>query len=128
MKILRPEISMPKNQVLFECNMQMNEHDVKNYLEQIYDVPVHHVRLTLHKGEQRFHATAITDYGRHPDYKLAYVTLRNGETFEYPPVVNEKGDGEIDQTLKEGEMLEKYYDYEKQQNWKKKYGGPNWFC
>ena len=50
---------MPKNQVLFECNMQMNEHDVKNYLEQIYDVPVHHVRLTLHKGEQRFHATGM---------------------------------------------------------------------
>ena len=75
-----------------------------------------------------FFFAAITDYGRHPDYKLAYVTLRNGETFEYPPVVNEKGDGEIDQTLKEGEMLEKYYDYEKQQNWKKKYGGPNWFC
>ena len=46
---------MPKNQVLFECNMQMNEHDVKNYLEQIYDVPVHHVRLTLNKGEQRLH-------------------------------------------------------------------------
>ena len=33
----------------------MNEHDVKNYLEQIYDVPVHHVRLTLNKGEQRLH-------------------------------------------------------------------------
>ncbi len=53
------QISMPKNQVLFECNMQMNEHDVKNYLEQIYDVPVHHVRLTLHKGEQRIHAKGM---------------------------------------------------------------------
>ena len=52
------QISMPKNQVLFECNMQMNEHDVKNYLEQIYDVPVHHVRLTLNKGEQRLHPTS----------------------------------------------------------------------
>ena len=51
------QISMPKNQVLFECNMQMNEHDVRNYLQQIYDVPVHHVRLTLNKGEARIHGS-----------------------------------------------------------------------
>jgi len=128
MKMLRPEISMPKNQVLFECNMQMNEHDVKNYLEQIYDVPVHHVRLTLNKGEQRLHPMTGNDYGRHPDFKLAYVTLANGVTFEFPQVVQEEGEGEIDKDVKDQERAEKYTEYLKQQNWKKKYGGPDWFC
>ena len=75
----------------------------------------------------RYSIAANLDYGRHPDYKLAYVTLRNGETFEYPPVVHEKGDGDIDTTLKEQETLEKFFEFEKQQNWKKKYGAPNWF-
>lgn len=128
MKMLRPEISMPKNQVLFECNMQMNEHDVKNYLEQIYDVPVHHVRLTLNKGEARIHGKVNLNYGRHPDFKLAYVTLANGETFEYPEILAENEEDEISQAVKDQERSKKYYEYLKQQNWKKKFGGPNWFC
>jgi len=118
---------MPKNQVLFECNMQMNEHDVRNYLQQIYDVPVHHVRLTLNKGEARIHGSANTNYGRHPDFKLAYVTLADGETFEYPQIIDSKDD-EVTSAIKEQETVQKYYNYQKQQNWKKKFGGPNWFA
>jgi len=128
MKMLRPEISMPKNQVLFECNMQMNEHDVKNYLRQIYDVPVHHVRLTLNKGEARIHGKAALNYGRQPDFKLAYVTLAGGQTFEYPEVLKENEEEEVTRIVKDKERVDKYYQYEKQENWKKKFGGPNWFC
>lgn len=115
---------MPKNQVLFECNMQMNEHDVKNYLEQIYDVPVHHVRLTLNKGEARIQPKSNKNYGRHPDFKLAFVTLANGETFEYPEMT---GESKEDDNIKDYERIDKYYDFKKQQSWKKKFGGPGWF-
>ena len=67
------------------------------------------------------------DYGRHPDFKLAYVTLAKGETFEFPRVVNEEGEGDITKDIKDRERATKYMDYMKQQNWKKKFGGPNWF-
>ena len=69
-----------------------------------------------------------TDYGRHPDFKLAYVTLANGVIFEFPQVVHEEGEGDIDKDVKDQERADKYNEYLKQQNWKKKFGGPDWFC
>ena len=71
--------------------------------------------------------SANTNYGRHPDFKLAYVTLADGETFEYPQIIDSKDD-EVTSAIKEQETVQKYYNYQKQQNWKKKFGGPNWFA
>ena len=55
------------------------------------------------------------------------MTLANGVTFDFPDVVNEQGEGDIDSDVKDQERADKYFKYLEQQNWKKKYGAPNWF-
>jgi len=92
---------------------------------------VHHVRVTLNKGEPRFNPKIVTDkaIGRHPDFKLAYVTLKGGEIFEYPNVDPNMGDEEdkLEERAQQREQAAKLSEYSKQQNWKKKFGGPDWF-
>ena len=51
MKMVRPSDPQPSNVVSFHVSMQMTHHDVKQYLEKIYKVPVKHVRLEVETGE-----------------------------------------------------------------------------
>lgn len=74
MKLVRPEQNQPKNVVLFHCSMEMTRHDVKNYLRDIYKVPVVEVRTRIELGEfkQNFYKKYIQ---KKDDIKYAYVTL-----------------------------------------------------
>lgn len=74
MTLMRPELEQPKNVVQFSCSMQMTTHDIKNYLEKIYKIPVIGVRTRIAMGETQRDPVAgyVT---KKDDEKIAYVTL-----------------------------------------------------
>ncbi|GLV35531.1 mitochondrial ribosomal protein L23 [Carabus blaptoides fortunei] len=65
--------------------MEMTKHDVKNYLEKIYDIKTVDIRTRIALGKTR------RDPGRgyvvkDDDVKYAYAVLPREETFEYPDI------------------------------------------
>lgn len=74
MKLIRPTHSQPENVVQFACSMEMTVHDVKSYLEKIYNVPVVEVRTRIHMGET-FKEPGKGYIMKKDDTKMAYVTL-----------------------------------------------------
>merc|ERR1719471_1755881 len=85
----------------------MTKLDVKNYLEKIYKVPVMNVNTTIVSGRTYHRQTVLKD----DDRKLAFVTLRSGESFEFPDVVKKeqleekevKADDDVERTKREFE-------------------------
>ena len=77
---------MPKNVVHFECSPEMTDHDVKNYLEKIYNVPVMNVKTWINSGKTHDHKYYQFLY-KDDDYKMARVTLPKDAHFEFPDVV-----------------------------------------
>lgn len=74
MKLVRPPVEQPSNVVQFSCSMEMTKHDVKNYLERIYNVKCIDVRTRIHMTKTR------KDPGKgyvvkDDDIKYAYVIL-----------------------------------------------------
>ncbi|GJQ77511.1 hypothetical protein Trydic_g20901 [Trypoxylus dichotomus] len=103
LKLIRPVHEQPPNVVQFACSMEMTRHDVKNYLEQIYDVKVAHVRTRIMLGKTKrnpYKGFVVKD----DDVKLAYVTLPNGESFVFPdcaPDQSKKAKDENEKILSE---------------------------
>lgn len=74
LKIVRPVPEQPANVVQFACSMEMTKHDVKNYLEKIYNIPVMDVRTRIALGKTK--RDLVVGYvTKEEDTKLAYVTL-----------------------------------------------------
>lgn len=74
MRLMRPTHPLPPNKVQFGVSMQMTDYDVKNYLKEIYKIPVVHVRTYVQSGECKKN----TFYGyvtKDDDVKMAIVTL-----------------------------------------------------
>lgn len=74
LKLVRPSHKQPANVVQFICSMEMTKHDVKNYLEKIYDIKTVDIRTRIALGKTR------RDPGRgyvvkDDDVKYAYVVL-----------------------------------------------------
>lgn len=74
MKLVRPQPKQLPNIVQFQCSMEMTKHDIRNYLEKIYNVPVVDVRTKIFLGKFR------RDIGKgyvvkDDDIKTAYITL-----------------------------------------------------
>ncbi|XP_048215869.1 39S ribosomal protein L23, mitochondrial [Perognathus longimembris pacificus] len=82
-QLVRPGTAQPEDTVQFRIPMEMTRTDLKNYLERIYSVPVAAVRTRVQHGSNR-----KRDYRnvriKKPDYKVAYVQLAHGQTFEFP--------------------------------------------
>eukprot|EP00794_Sanderia_malayensis_P001299 gene1299-1436_t len=89
-KIVRPGKELPKDQVQMHVSMDMNRIDIKNYLENIYNIKVNRVntRIQLGKKEMVMKLDGSIAKKKYPDYKIAYVTLAEG-TFEYPELFPE---------------------------------------
>ena len=51
MKLVRPVEGQPPNCLKFHVSNGMSKHDVKNYLEKIYNVPVANVTTHLAQGK-----------------------------------------------------------------------------
>lgn len=52
MKLIKPAEPTPPNIVQFMTSVEMTHHDVKNYLEKIYKVPVVEVKVEIKTGVQ----------------------------------------------------------------------------
>lgn len=74
MKLVRPTRSQLPNTVNFQCSMEMTKHDIRSYLEKIYNIPVVDVRTRIGLGKFK------KDIGKgyvikEDDIKYAFVTL-----------------------------------------------------
>uniref|UniRef100_A0A8B9Z4F1 Large ribosomal subunit protein uL23m n=1 Tax=Buteo japonicus TaxID=224669 RepID=A0A8B9Z4F1_9AVES len=105
---------------------RMTKVDIKNYLEKIYNVPVAAVRTRIQYGanNKRNHKNQRV---KKPDYKVAYVQLGQGQTFEFPNLFPEKE--QDTETRSFDDFKNKYMEREKQrQKGDPRRGGvPDWF-
>ncbi|XP_074853917.1 large ribosomal subunit protein uL23m isoform X2 [Carettochelys insculpta] len=126
MKLVRPGVPQPEDTVQFHISMRMTRLDVKNYLEKIYNVPVAAVRTRIQYG-----ANNKRNYKRQkvkiPDYKVAYVQLGKGQTFEFPNLFPEK-----EEASEAGSIEDHYKQYmeserQRQTDDPRQGGVPSWF-
>ncbi|XP_075043994.1 large ribosomal subunit protein uL23m [Mixophyes fleayi] len=111
MTLVRPGKEQPTDTAQFRIALQMTKFDVQNYLQRIYNVPVAAVRTRIQYGSNR-KRNHLRQRVKRPDYKVAYVQLGQGQTFQFPNLFPEK-----DATAESGsfeEMQEKYLENEKQ--------------
>ncbi|XP_068004424.1 large ribosomal subunit protein uL23m [Melanerpes formicivorus] len=124
MLAVRPGVPQPEDTVQFRVSMQMTKLDVKNYLERIYNVPVAAVRTRIQYGanNKRNHKNQRV---KKPDYKVAYVQLGQGQTFQFPNLFPEKEQEETHSV----EDYKKYLEREKQREKgdPRRGGVPDWF-
>ncbi|XP_018336724.1 probable 39S ribosomal protein L23, mitochondrial [Agrilus planipennis] len=123
LKLVRTEQKQPQNVVQFQCSMEMTKHDIRNYLEKIYNVTVVDVRTRIALGKTR-----QVDKGyvvKDDDIKYAYVALPKEEKFEFPDLFpKEKETKEADEkTLDEVKKGHKKF-LEKN---KDRHNIPGWF-
>ncbi|KAM9301516.1 large ribosomal subunit protein uL23m [Gastrophryne carolinensis] len=126
MTLVRPGVVQPPDTVQFRIPMEMTKFDVRNYLQSIYNVPVAAVRTRIQYGNNR-KRNHLNQRVRRPDYKVAYIQLGQGQTFQFPDLFPEKSD-----TLEAGsfeEVQSEFMENEKQrQRIDPRRGGLNdWF-
>ncbi|XP_028589599.2 large ribosomal subunit protein uL23m isoform X1 [Podarcis muralis] len=87
--MVRPGVPQPEDTVQFRIPMEMTRVELKDYLESIYKVPVAAIRTRIQHGsmKQRDHRNRRI---KKPDYKVAYVQLAAGQTFQFPDLFPEK--------------------------------------
>uniref|UniRef100_A0A0M3I4W4 Large ribosomal subunit protein uL23m n=2 Tax=Ascaris TaxID=6251 RepID=A0A0M3I4W4_ASCLU len=94
---------LPKNCVKFEVDKRMSRHDVREYLEKIYGLPVRDVRIQVVQGEITWQAPIDIKnrkaLWKEEDKKLAYVFLKKGVEFEFPNIFG------VDEEMKELEKV-----------------------
>lgn len=125
MKLVKPKDPLPANVVQFHVSMKMTKHDIKNYLEKIYKVPVEHI--VTHNKMGNFSRTTMGGYVvKDDDYKVAYITLPKGETFEYPNIFPDTKDQEREKQKEDLKILEKEWKQKSRVN-SNRPGVPSWF-
>ena len=68
------------NQVLFKVRPEANKIEVKKAVEALFKVKVVQVRMARYLGKMR---RVGRNLGRRPDWKKAYVTLREGDKIDF---------------------------------------------
>ncbi|XP_008545863.1 39S ribosomal protein L23, mitochondrial [Microplitis demolitor] len=125
MKLVRPQFPQADNQVEFHVSMGMTKHDIKNYLEKIYNVKTVDVRTRIKMG--RFKKSLERGYIiKDEDIKIAYAILPKDQKFVFPDIFNveEKKKTEASEKRTIDEMKEGYKDFLKANN---KPGVPGWY-
>ncbi|XP_066439180.1 large ribosomal subunit protein uL23m isoform X3 [Eleutherodactylus coqui] len=89
MTLVRPGKPQPPDTIQFRIPLEMTKFDVQNYLQSIYKVPVSAVRTRIQFGNNR-KRNHLNQRVKTPDYKVAYVQLSQGQTFEFPNIFPEK--------------------------------------
>uniref|UniRef100_A0A336MED3 Large ribosomal subunit protein uL23m n=1 Tax=Culicoides sonorensis TaxID=179676 RepID=A0A336MED3_CULSO len=128
MKLIPPVHQQPPNVVQFSCSMEMTRHDIKNYLEKIYKVPVVNVRTRIELG--KFVKDPIKQYiKKEDDLKLAYVVLPKDVVFQFPDIFGEKEEEKKKEKREDEKALDmssdnfkKYLDKNKN-----RVGLPSWY-
>jgi large subunit ribosomal protein L23 len=68
------------NQVLFKVRPDANKIEVKHAVETLFKVKVVQVRMARYLGKIR---RVGKSFGRRPEWKKAYVTLRDGDKIDF---------------------------------------------
>eukprot|EP00052_Salpingoeca_macrocollata_P005533 m.47975 g.47975 ORF g.47975 m.47975 type:complete len:115 (-) comp14911_c0_seq1:32-376(-) len=91
--MVRPSKPLAPNQVVFRTTPDVNKLEIKEYLEKVYQVPVSEVHTQNVLGKlKRTRFRGVMN--KRPDFKLAYVTLKDS-TFSFPdlfPKADKDGD------------------------------------
>ncbi|NP_001404137.1 large ribosomal subunit protein uL23m isoform 1 [Mus musculus] len=118
-QLVRPGTAQPEDTVQFRIPMEMTRVDLRNYLEQIYNVPVAAVRTRVQHGSNRRRDHKNVRIKK-PDYKVAYVQLAHGQTFTFPDLFPEKDP-------RSPEPLEEELPQQRQSSDLRCPGIPSWF-
>ncbi|XP_062511490.1 large ribosomal subunit protein uL23m-like [Corticium candelabrum] len=90
-KLVRPGVDLPDNEVMFHVPLKMTKLDIRNYLEKIYDIRVAKVNTRIQLGKTRTIVTkGVPQKKKRPDVKVAYITLADG-TFRFPNLFSKEG-------------------------------------
>lgn len=74
------QLTESANQVLFKVRPDANKIEVKHAVESLFKVKVVQVRMARYLGKMRRIGRNV---GRRPDWKKAYVTLREGDRIDF---------------------------------------------
>ncbi|XP_026678493.1 probable 39S ribosomal protein L23, mitochondrial [Diaphorina citri] len=127
MKLVRSKEPLPPNVVEFHVPLAMTNHDIKNYLEKIYNVTVKHVESTLENGKLKRSYGKVGFITKEEDYRRAIVTLPKTESFTFPDICPKEKQEESEKERKEmkeqqANALKKFTDRNSNNP-----GIPNWF-
>lgn len=114
-----PRRTAPLAPLSLALAMEMTRVDLRNYLEQIYNVPVAAVRTRVQHGSNRRRDHKNVRIKK-PDYKVAYVQLAHGQTFTFPDLFPEKDP-------RSPEPLEEELPQQRQSSDLRCPGIPSWF-
>ncbi|CAD5119918.1 DgyrCDS8497 [Dimorphilus gyrociliatus] len=135
MKMIRAEkYNKPKDYVAFEVHPQMTNHDVKQYLEKVYRIPVRRVRTTLLRPEEKEGFARVLDHknklirrnisDRDDQIRMAFVQLADGYEYTFPNLF--KSETPEDKDLKEASKIKDSYFKDKRVSWDMS-DLPSWF-
>jgi large subunit ribosomal protein L23 len=74
------QLTESANQVLFKVRPDANKVEVKQAIETLFKVKVVQVRIARYLGKVR---RIGRNMGRRPDWKKAYVTLKDGDKIDF---------------------------------------------
>jgi large subunit ribosomal protein L23 len=74
------QLTESANQVLFKVRPDANKIEVKQAIETLFKVKVIQVRMARYLGKVR---RIGRNMGRRPDWKKAYVTLKDGDKIDF---------------------------------------------
>jgi large subunit ribosomal protein L23 len=74
------QLTESANQVLFKVRPNANKIEVKQAVETLFKVKVVQVRMARYLGKVR---RIGRNMGRRPDWKKAYVTLKDGDKIDF---------------------------------------------
>ncbi|GMR33604.1 hypothetical protein PMAYCL1PPCAC_03799, partial [Pristionchus mayeri] len=100
---------LPTNCVKFEVHPQMSKHDIREYLEKVYDAPVRSVRTEVQMGEILWQNKADLQYRKamwkEEDKKFAYVFMKKEFNFEWPVMFSDNH--EVEEIAKHKKEVDK---------------------
>ncbi|KAM4720864.1 large ribosomal subunit protein uL23m [Rhinophrynus dorsalis] len=126
MTLVRPGKEMPPDTVQFRIPLEMTKLDVQNYLQRIYSVPVSAVRTRIQYGNNR-KRNHLNQRVKRPDYKVAYVQLGQGQTFQFPDLFPEKEEAPETGSFEDMQLEFMENEKQRQKNDPRRGGLNDWF-
>ena len=74
------QVKQAANQVVFEVHPEANKIEIKNAVQQLFNVKVTSVNVMHYEGK---HKRVGRHTGKKPNWKKAVVTLQKGQTIEF---------------------------------------------
>ncbi|VBB26827.1 unnamed protein product [Acanthocheilonema viteae] len=106
MKVVDPHpVRLPKHVVKFEVDKRMTRHDIREYLEKIYNLPVREVRTLVKSGQVTYDFPLDKEkrkaLWKEDDKKYAYVFMKKGFEFQLPNLFEKCEEQEMWEKMKQ---------------------------